>query len=292
MLLKEKLEMDIFSFSERIIVNYLVQNIEHLEDMTTSYIASNTHTHPTSIIRIAKKLNLSGWVELKKELIKERDYLKSTINDLDANTPFDSKDNFPEIFNHIAVVMKESIDDSHKLINQNDFKNICKLIVKSSKIVIFSAKSNLSAVEFFITNMMRIGYNIQVADNFDYPEFTAFNMSNNDVALFISYSGENPEILRSLKFVKKTGAKIISFTHIGENSLSKASLYNINLSTHEKLYSKIGNFNSTTSIFFIFNSLYACIFSLNYDQNLQHIMKLNQTVDRRISDNELLSEQN
>ncbi|MDK8197881.1 MurR/RpiR family transcriptional regulator, partial [Enterococcus faecalis] len=80
-------------------------------------------------------------------------------------------------------------------------------------------------------------------------------------------------------------------TNIGENSLSKESLYTINLSTHEKLYSKIGNFNSTTSIFFLFNALYACIFSLNYQQNMRHIMKLNRAVERRTSDNELLNEE-
>lgn len=291
MLLKEKMEMDIFSFSERIIINYLIGNTEHLEDMTTSSIARATHTHSTSVIRVAKKLNLSGWIELKKELIKEREYLKSTINDLDANAPFNSEDTFPEIINRIAIVMKESIDDSQNLIDHENFQIVCKLIMNAPKIVIFAAKSNLSAIEFFITNMIRIGYNIQVADNFDYPEFTAYNMQNEDVALFISYSGENPEIVRSLNFVKKSGAKIISFTNIGENSLSKESLYTINLSTHEKLYSKIGNFNSTTSIFFLFNALYACIFSLNYQQNMRHIMKLNRAVERRTSDNELLNEE-
>lgn len=290
MLLKEKLDQDIFSFSERIIINYLIGNIDNIETLTTSSIAAATHTNTTSLIRIAKKLNLIGWKDLKNELIHERDYLNSNLEVQDANKPFQAKDSSRTIANKIGIVMKESIDDTLSLIDYDEIKYICRLLSNSKKIMIFSGKNNLNAINVFVSYLRRIQYDVQVADTFDYPEFEAYNLSQHTVALFISYSGENPEILRFFKFAKEQGVKTISITNVGENTLSKESTYHLCMSTHEKLYSKIGSFNSTTSLNFLLNVIYSILFAMDYDYNFHYLQSMNKALERRHSDTDLLQE--
>lgn len=65
MLLTEKMKEDIFSPSERDIIEYLFKQRENIKDKTTKQISEETYTHPSTLIRIAKKLGYSGWVELK-----------------------------------------------------------------------------------------------------------------------------------------------------------------------------------------------------------------------------------
>lgn len=281
MLLREKFDDDIFSFSERLIINYLLGNIENIEKMTLSSIANATHTNTTSIIRIAKKVNLSGWKDLKSELIQERNYLNANINHIDVNEPFNFADNPRSIANKIAVVMKESIDDSLNLIDFDKLIKICQLMFDKKKIMIFSAINNLNIVKNFVSNMRRIQYDVQISNLFDYPSFEAYNLSSDTVALFISYTGNNPEIVQLFKLVNRNNIQSVSITSMGENILSRDSTYYLKMSTQEKLYSKIATFNTSTSLIYLLNTIYSVLFSFEYDHNLNHIKTINHKLETR-----------
>lgn len=281
MLLHDKLEEDIFSFSERVIINYLIGNIDYLETMTTSSIAEDTHTNTTSIIRIAKKVNLSGWNALKDTLIRERDYLNANMHHLDVNRPFEPTDTPRTIVNKTAVVMKEAIEDTLYLMDYEEILRICQLIDKSKRLVIFSAINNLHLVNNFVSNLRRLHYDVHVSNTFDYPEFEAYNLNQNTVALFISYTGNNPDLMQQIKLAKQNQAKIVSITSLGENHLAEQSDYHLTISTQEKLYSKIASYNSTTSLLFLLNALYSLLFSFHYEAHFNRIKTMNHQLETR-----------
>lgn len=291
MLINDQLNQDIFSVTEKVIINFILGNLDSLETMTTTAIAETTHTNITSIVRIAKKLDFSGWTELKKQLIIERDYLAAHVSDIDVNKPFSTKDNARSISYNIGTLMKESIDDSLKLIDFNKLKYVCRMIYNSKRIMIFTAKNNLNIISGFISNMRRLKYDVQISDAFDYPEFEAYNMSSDTIGLFISYSGENPVILNCLNFVSKNKVKTVSITNANKNTLADSTMYNLKLATQEKLYSKIGSFNSSTSLIFLLNSIYSIIFSMDYDKNFEHIKAINKQMETRNSHTEPLKEE-
>ena len=58
MLIIERLKHTSFSDAEQVLVSYLIDYPEVLQDMTTQKIADLTHTNPTSLIRVAKKWDL------------------------------------------------------------------------------------------------------------------------------------------------------------------------------------------------------------------------------------------
>lgn len=290
MLLRDKLNSNIFSNSEKIIIDYLLKNIDTIESMTTSSIAEATYTNITSIIRIAKKLNLNGWTTLKNELIKERNYLNSTINNVDANQPFSSKDTELTIANKIATLMKESVDDTLNLVDIEEVKNICKLIYKKRNVMIFAGKTNVSILNHFAYIMRRLNFNVQISSHYDYPKFEAYNLDQNSVAFFMSYSGNNPDILPYLSIVKRKNIDVISITSRGENTVSQNSKYNLAMSTQEKLYSKIGHINTMSSLLYLLELIYSVIFSMDYEENYKHTVAMNQEIETRTSDNTRIEE--
>lgn len=66
-LLREKIETGHFSSSEKAVVDYILKEGTHIQNKTVKEIAEATYTVPSTLIRIAKKLNYNGWNDLFKE---------------------------------------------------------------------------------------------------------------------------------------------------------------------------------------------------------------------------------
>ena len=54
MLLQERMKIYPFSNSERIIIHYILEKKELIEDYSTKMIADETYTSPSTLIRISK----------------------------------------------------------------------------------------------------------------------------------------------------------------------------------------------------------------------------------------------
>ena len=55
MLLQEQMKQDIFSYNERIIVDFILEKQEKIKDYSTKMIGDETYTAPSTIIRIAHR---------------------------------------------------------------------------------------------------------------------------------------------------------------------------------------------------------------------------------------------
>ncbi|MGH2119881.1 MurR/RpiR family transcriptional regulator, partial [Aerococcus sp. L_32] len=105
-----------------------------------------------------------------------------------------------------------------------------------------------------------------------------------------SYSGENAGLIKCMEILKHKEVPIISLTSIGDNTISQMSDCRLNITTREKLYSKIGNFTSNTSIIYLLNLLYAIVFAKDYDENLDHIITVGKHFDQRTTSVDIMRE--
>ena len=92
MLIRERLENFDFSNSEQKIVTYILEKKAAIEEMTTKEIAEATYTSPSTLVRIAHKMNFSGWSDLKEAFLKEEEYLQKHFSEINANLPFQRND--------------------------------------------------------------------------------------------------------------------------------------------------------------------------------------------------------
>ena len=63
------------------------------------------------------------------------------------------------------------------------------------------------------------------------------------------------------------------------------------ITTREKLYSKIGSFSTNSSISFLLDVLYSCVFSKDYQKNLQYKIKISERFDQRKTTNKVMQEE-
>lgn len=267
MLITEKLEQYEFAASEKVLIDYILEKKELIKDKTTKEIAKETYTSASTLIRISKKLGFSGWNELKDRYLQELEYLNSHFSHINANIPFTKTDSIMSIANKLATLKTEAINDTLSLINYNDLNKAVEIIKNSSYINLFAVSNNSLISQEFKYNMARINKRVEIPNQSDL-DFASYLADKNSCAIVISYSGETLSLSKAIETLKKRKIKIIAITSIGDNSLSLQANCILRICTREKLYSKIATFTTTSSIQYLLDVLYSCVFSLEYNKNL------------------------
>lgn len=268
MLITEKLETYHFSPSEAIIVDFVLKKNHQLQHLTTTQIAEETFSSKSTLVRVAQKLNFSGWKEFKEAYLAELNYLDKTLNYVDANYPFSRYDSLSRIAHKLAKLKQEVITETLDLLEPEKLEAAINLLNQASTIHIFAVSNNLLLTKEFALQLSRIQKDVRVHDLHLEVNFGAYLAKPDSCAIVISYSGETKNLLHTAEILKSKNIPILLLTSLGENRTTKYANIVLRLSTREKLYSKISSFATDESILYLLDTLYAGLFSLNYDQNL------------------------
>lgn len=283
MLIVNQIENTHFSKTEREIVDYIIDQGMNIEKMSANEIARNTFTSAPLLVRIAKKLGYSGFNEFKSAYLKELAYMLEET-DVDASIPFLLSDDLMTISKNIALLEKETIQDTEQLNHHDELQHAISLLEKTKKIDVYGVLDNILLAKHFQTLMMDIGKDVQVIDQVTGQKRSACLADETHCAIIISYSGQTEEMLEVAEIYYKRQIPFISITCMAENSLSRLADAHLYLSSREMLHIKIGDFASTTSLKYLFDVLYAGIFSKNYKKNLETKIVVASYVDDRQSE--------
>lgn len=280
-----------FSNSEKIVIDFILNKQEQIQNYSTKMIADETYTSPSILIRISKKLGFSGWNEFKQNYLNEIKYLQSHFNSIDANLPFTNDDTMMTIASKIINLHIESAQDTLSLLNHDALHKAVEIMRKSNEIKVFCIGNINYTAEEFVFKLNRINKKAFIDITQDNMFHNAAMSSSKDCAICISYSGETPTLLKTVNILKNNNVPVIAVTSIGDNSLSNLAAVTLNITTREKSYSKIAGFSSLESISLILDILYSCLFSLNYGANLDYKLSISQKIEtNRVIDNTILKE--
>lgn len=277
-MLLHKIEKTHFSESEHIIIDYILKHGEEIEKMTISQLADITYTSAPLFIRLAKKLGYNGWNEFKDAFLKELKYIYAN-QEIDASIPFTVDDNMMSIVHHIIQLEKETLDDTLSLLKHDDLQLALRLMRKSQVIDIYGLSSGIHIAEIFQYNMMCIGKNVNICQTTNMMQIQSSVNTQTHCAILISYSGQTKSIINIAKKLKIKQIPIIALTNIADNTLSQLADVTLRLSSREMINVKIADFSTTQSIKCLLDILYSCIFSLDYQNNLDYRIQLGKEID-------------
>lgn len=290
MLITDKLQQSFFSPSEKILVKYILEQRQQIQNKTTKQISEETYTNPSMLIRIAKKLGYKGWSELKEIFLEEVRYLDSNFEDIDANFPFVQEDNIMTIAGKIAFLNQTTVNDTLSLIHYSVLNQAVGLLTQSMNIKIFTNNENQLISQDFILRMNRIGKYTTACLIDGEQVYEAATCHPDTCALIISYTGETDRITKIIDILKKRHIPILAITNIGQSYLTNHADCTLRITTRERLYSKIASFSTTTAISYLLDVLYSCVFSKNYDENVEKKITISKLADQRKTTSKIIEE--
>lgn len=290
MLLQEKMKTTDFSPSERIVIEFILEKQELIQNYTTTAIAGETYSSPSILVRISKKLGFNGYNDFKKAFLEEVSYLKTNFKDLDANMPFSSKDSIMNIAAAIAALKHESLKDTMSLLHHDSLQKAILILQKARTVKVFTISNLTFLAEEFVFKLRHIGLKAETYSISNTLLQEAYMTSTDECTVCISYSGESPELLYVAKALKRNHVPIIVISSIGENSLTRLGNVVLQIATREKSYSKIGAFSSLESFSLILDIIYSCLFKTDYDSHYAYKIQLSKSTEFRLIDNSIIQE--
>ena len=186
------------------IIDWLRKNCT--ETTTLKEVANNLYVAPNTVFRLAKKLDYVGFSEMRYALAREKhgDQARYGLNIDDAD-------------------LRDSIGRTLELIDRKQIEQIVDLARKKDKVVVCGMGTNEFFCNMLVTYMHYAGISNAVLDF----EYSIRNLTANDMAVFVSVSGENQRIVNLAREAKEKGAVLVSITDVHYNTVQKLADYNL-----------------------------------------------------------------
>lgn len=185
-----------------ILAKYLLEYDGDVSKLKTSHLCDELFISAASTTRLAKRLGLDGFPELKIYLQQEREAnLKASnkYSDITAQKYYD------DIVNSLAVTLTNASDQQLLAISQE--------IEKASKVNLFAVGGSNTIITDFGQKLLRIRKSVTYSGDNHFQFVEACNSDESTICIGLSYSGITHEVLANLQTSKQNGATTVLITN-------------------------------------------------------------------------------
>lgn len=224
--------MDSFFDTEKKIGDYIVRNPKKVVDMTVGELAKECGVSEASVSRFCKRIELKGFHHLKISLAREL---------------VDAKDD-GEISGHISVddmegslrgILSNKMEELRQtvaMIDREELKKILDVINNADTVLMAAVGNTIPVAMDGEYKLNQIGIRAMSTPIWETELGYSYNLTDKDVVVAISNSGESTGVIQILEAAKSRGAVAISITNNARSSVAELSTYHITTATREKLF--------------------------------------------------------
>ena len=206
---------DSFSYSEKLLANYITADIERILHLTIRDLAQACRVSPTTVFNFIKKLGCYGYSEFKISLASE---ITNKAHTPIRNKPFQTHN---ELYSEIVRTNATLLYDSIANFNSAEFENAVNAISKADRIIFLGlGASNILAYEAY-NLFIRIGINCVYVSDYLLQMITTSFYTKKDIAVVISQSGINKDIFEVVEILKKQEVPIVGINSFTKTPFSK-----------------------------------------------------------------------
>lgn len=253
--------------SERRVAEYILKHPEDIINYSVQKLADLTNVSVATIVRLSKKMKCKGFQELKLKIAFDLNEPGNVQRDY---AEIDEDYSIEEVTQSVFHNNTKTLKDTERILSTVSIKQAFELIINSRKTCIYGIGASAIIAQDFKQKLTRIDYWCDVGSSFDEQVTLSANLSSEDVVIAISNSGQTKDIVYATQLAKEKGAKIISITKYGDNSIAKLADVQLFVSSSEKTI-RSGAMSSRIAMLSIIDILYICIASDDYLSNRQKL---------------------
>ncbi|MEQ7193176.1 MurR/RpiR family transcriptional regulator [Enterococcus avium] len=253
----QKIEADL-SKSEHLVASYILRHENELGSLSITELADRINTSPATITRFCKRLEYRNYNEFKT-------LIESELRDTDL--PSDSIATITSSYEEILL-------ESSKIIKEKQLQQFILNINNANKILVIGiGSSGLTAIEFSV-RLARMGINAQsITDSYNMVAQSNL-LTEGDMLIAISNSGETAEIVEAVAIASKKGANIQAISK-HENSFLARTANNTYLTSQSFFISDKRFFNDQLSSLFLIDVItYLLLSDEKYNDKYQETLKV------------------
>lgn len=243
-----------------LLAKYLLEYTGDIAEIKIKQLSEKSYVSTATATRLAQKVGLSGFTELKILLALENQNSNSSKKMI-------KNENLDNYVKKINEALLKTVDE----IDYLEIKKISQKIIQSKYIYFFGSGGTYFCIQDLANKLKRLKYNIQIDSDINNQYFHAQNADENDICIGVSYSGITQEVLKALNIAKKNNVKTCLITS-NKNVKKDEYTHVIYLHQSEKLERNF-SITSRTSILVVLDQIYFNVFNANFEKNEKKLIK-------------------
>lgn len=267
--------------SEKQAADYILEHMEQALDLPLDRLAKAAGVSQPTVLRMLKALGYKGYKDFRYQLVAE--LAKSGNRAEDDGQPqlmygytLDKKDGLEDIPVNTTMTTEKMLEETLKNFPIRTYKKVIEALRNARLIDIYSVEnSEVTAVDL-LTKLLYLGLPCRHFTDCYLQQIAAGRLTDQDVAVGISYSGESKDTVDAMRAAKRSGACTIAITNFKESTIGKYADIMICTSQGQHFY---GNaiFSRSTQILIV-DMIYMGLISSDYEHYVEQLNKCEKVV--------------
>jgi RpiR family transcriptional regulator, carbohydrate utilization regulator len=258
--------------AEKKVADYVIKEYFNVINMSVSELSEQCEVSEATIVRFCKRIGLKGFHHFKISLARE-------VNEQDevSHSPTIDLNNISVSIQNIFAYKVDELKQTAKFLDSQAIKECLEVIGRSSLVHFVAAGNSMPAAMDGAYKFNQIGIRSIVHTTPEMQVSLARSLTEKDVVIGISNSGDSKLLLEIFEIAKKRKATTICITNHFKSPLSRISDIQLTSITNEKLFFKEFSFSRVPSISVI-DVLFLLLSRVNYNSSVESISDLEQAL--------------
>lgn len=212
--------------SEQRVADYVLAHEQVCRKITLEELAKRSSVSQPTVMRFVKALGYENFKDFKYQLMEEN--IKDHSPDRSEQYAMhgyslDPSDSLKIIPAKVVATSVKSIEDMLKSISGEEFERTIRMIAGARRIMLCCVENSSATAKDLMVKLLYLGYDCRYDEDYYVQQIAAAALTEEDVMIGISYSGQSKDTVDVMKTAKKAGAQTICITNFKESKISRWS---------------------------------------------------------------------
>lgn len=255
-----------FTATESAIADFILQHPDAFASLSITELAKVTNSSKSAITRLCQKLGQDGYKNFRVVFAVELEKHRYERQDININYPFTASERAASIMQSVNYVSKEALNACYAAIPPEHIDRIARKLSVSNHIYLYALGDTYITACAFSNMLMKLGIHCIMAEQYNERPGVTYCAQKEDAALFLSYSGELMQCLRTeLRILRRSRCATILISTLEQYD---GIDYLITLPAKEQAIGKVAGYYSQEAIRYVLNCIYGVIYAMDLEKNL------------------------
>ncbi|HHW01278.1 MAG TPA: MurR/RpiR family transcriptional regulator [Thermoanaerobacterales bacterium] len=261
--------------SEKKIAEFILKNPQEISELSISELSKRCRTSEASVVRFCRTLGYKGYQDLKIKISSDITFKMRKIQGV-----VNIDDDIETIITKISKNNMQAIESTMDVINREEVKRAADVLLTAKKVDFYGVGASAFVALDAMHKFMRINKACTAYLDSHMQLASAANLTKDDAAVGISYSGQTADTVDALKLAKNAGATTICITRFGHSPITRVSDIKLFVTANEAIF-RSGAMASRIAQMNVIDILFSIIACRKYDDIVRYLENTSEAVSIR-----------
>ena len=190
------------------VADYLLQHADEAQYLSISSLARECNVAEATVFRFCRALGFDGYHEMRIALAQAN--ATGTMSSQRELQPGASTET---LFEHASARLFTAINGTQNALSAEAVDEAARMLREAKQVFCFGQGGSMLLANDICARFASLSTKFRTSGDSHLQLLTASLMNEDDVVLFVSYSGATRDMMETLRTAKAAGAKIILLTH-------------------------------------------------------------------------------